>query len=142
MRGHLDDPPTAGLCGWYAGRGVAPLAPSPAYGGISVYHSLRAKIAESTAEPAAALLAEYYDGSSSEEEEVVAPRLMLTNGSEQPPAPNAFDPTGVWEYRVKCEGVIIVAEVGERPERLAFRRCHHQRHQCIVVRCGLLGSRS
>ena len=81
------------------------------------YQSLakRAKIAESTAEPAAALLAEYYDGSSSEEEEVVAPRLMLTNGSEQPPAPNAFDPTSVWEYRVKCEGVIIVAEVGERP---------------------------
>ena len=49
-----------------------------------------------------------------EEEEVVAPRLMLTNGSEQPPAPNAFDPTSVWEYRVKCEGVIIVAEVCAR----------------------------
>ena len=99
------------------------------------YQSLakRAKIAESTAEPAAALLAEYYDGSSSEEEEVMAPRLMLTNGSEQPPAPNAFDPTSVWEYRVKCEGTIIIAEVGKRPERLAFRRCHHEPRRQLLL---------
>ena len=99
------------------------------------YQSLakRAKLAESTAKPAAALLAEYYDGSSREEEEVMAPRLMLTNGSEQPPAPNAFDPASVWEYRVKCEGVIIVAEVGERPERLAFRRCHHEPRRQLLL---------
>ena len=63
----------------------------------------------------------------------MAPRLMLTNGSEQPPAPNAFDLTSVWEYRVKCEGVIIVAEVGERPERLAFRRCHHEPRRQLLL---------
>ena len=95
------------------------------------YQSLakRAKTAESNAKSAAALLAEYYDGSSSEEEEVIAPRLMLSNGSEQPQpsaAPSVLDPTSVWEHRLKCEVAIIVAEVGERPERLVFRRCHHE----------------
>ena len=102
------------------------------------YQSLakRAKIAESNAKPAAALLAEYYDGSSSEEEEVMAPWLMLTNGAVQrqpSTAPSILDPTSVWEHRVKCEVAIIVAEVGERPERLTFRRCHHEPRRQLLL---------
>ena len=71
----------------------------------------QAKILESNAKPMAELLAE----ESSSEEEVVlqAPRLMLTDGSEQPQTlavPNILDPASVWEYRAKSEAVIIVAK--------------------------------
>ena len=94
----------------------------------------QAKILESNAKPMAELLAE----ESSSEEEVVlqALRLMLTDGSEQPQTlavPNILDPASVWEYRAKSEAVIIVAEAGARPERLAFRRCHHESRRQLLL---------
>ena len=35
------------------------------------------------------------------------------------------DLPGVWEYRMKTEGTVVVAEVGDRPA-LTFVRCHHE----------------
>jgi len=113
------------------------------------YQSLakRAKTVESNAKSAAELLAELSDGSSGEEEEVAPPRLMLTNGSSaaqeqiMPPrgapsalaVPSILDPTAVWEYRARRESVIIVAEVGERPEWLAYVHCHRESRRQLLL---------
>ena len=75
--------------------------------------------------------------SSSEDEELLQPpRLMLTSGAEQPQpsaAPSILDPTVVWEWRAKNEAVIIVAEVGARPGRLAYIRCHRETRRQLLL---------
>ena len=96
----------------------------------------RARIIESNAKSMAALLAEASDTSSSEEEAVAPPRLMLTTGAEQPQpsaVPSFFDPRSVWEWRVKREAVIVVAEVGERPARLAYIHCHRETRRQLLL---------
>ena len=101
------------------------------------------------------LLAEESDVSDSEGE-LVLPRLsaerggiaaMLTDGSSAKrfqdgtvksqvqtlAVPSILDPAAVWEYRAKCEAVIIVAEVGERPEQLTYIRCHRETRRQLLL---------
>ncbi len=108
-------------------------------------HAKRAKT-ENNAKSAAELLAELSDGSSSEEE-MAPPRLMLANGSSSaqeqimsprgaPSAlavPSLLDSAAVWEYRAKRESVIIVAEAGERPERLAYVHCNREPRRQLLL---------
>ncbi len=108
-------------------------------------HAKRAKT-ESNAKSMAELLAELSDGSSSEEE-MAPPRLMLANGSSSaqeqimPPrgapstlaVPSLLDSAAVWEYRAKRESVIIVAEAGERPERLAYVHCNREPRRQLLL---------
>ena len=97
----------------------------------------RAMIAESNKKSVAQLLVESSDASDSDEEEV-APPLMLTDGAEQPgyyARRNAFDPTNVWRLRAEREAAMVLAEVGERPERLFYIRCRHEsRRQLLFQR--------
>jgi hypothetical protein len=64
------------------------------------------------------------------------PRFMLTNGAEQPrgsASPNIEDPNDVWEWRVHREAVIVVLEVGERPERLTYLRCYRECRRQLLL---------
>ena len=85
---------------------------------------------------AAQRLAELSDESGSEEE-VAPPRLMLTNEpAEQRPTENPVDflgPTSVWAHRIKGEAVLVVAEVGEAPTELQYRRCHHESRRQLLI---------
>ena len=95
----------------------------------------------------AELLAEESDVSDSE---VVPPRAipaMLTDGSSAKrfhddtlksqvqtlAVPSNLDPAAVWEYRAKCEAVIVVVEVGECPEQLTYIRCHRETRRQLLL---------
>ena len=134
----LDEVDRDRLAAWQTVNSLRPAGNKRPRESEEAYQSLakRVKILESNAKPMAALLAGYYEDSSSEEEEVMEPRLMLTNGAAHPQpsaAPNLLDPTSAWEHRIKCEATIIVAQVGERPEGLAFRRCHHEPRRQLLL---------
>ena len=75
------------------------------------------------------------DNPSDEEEEVAAPRLMLTNEAHQEPITTCslLDPTSVWEYLVKTEATIILAEAGTKPEQLAYIRCHREARRQLLL---------
>ena len=89
---------------------------------------------ERNKKPIAQLLAEWDDDS---EEEWVLPRPMLTNGNDDnlttQTAPRLDDPAGMWKYRAETEAIIVIAEVGERPERLLFRRCHREERRKLLL---------
>ena len=96
------------------------------------------------------LLAEESDDSDSEGG-LAVPRLMLTDDSSAErveesqdagtiksqaqtlAVPSILDPAAVWEYRAKCEAVIVVAEVGERPEQLTYIRCHRETRRQLLL---------
>ena len=92
----------------------------------------------------AELLAEESDVS---DNEMTVPRLMLTDGSSAKrfadgtvksraqtlAVPSILDPAAVWEYRAKCEAVIVVAEAGERPEQLTYIRCHRETRRQLLL---------
>ena len=75
------------------------------------------------------------ENASDSEEEVPRPRLMLTNEPHQQPSAicNPLDPCSVWEYLVKKEATIIVAEAGKPPERLAYIRCHREARRHLLL---------
>lgn len=82
-------------------------------------------------------VAEFLAEESSSEEEVEPPRLMLTNGSaaqdQTLAVPSILDPAAVWEHRAKSEAVIVVAEVGQPPQQLAYLRCHHESRRQLLL---------
>ena len=86
----------------------------------------------------------FLEDCSSEEEEVQPPRLMLTNGQHQAtPSPtelNLLDITSVWEYRIKTEATVILVQVGEKPEKLAYIRCHREARRQLLLQ-GEINSR-
>ena len=79
----------------------------------------------------------FLEDCSSEEEEVPPPRLMLTNGPHQASSTLAelslLDATSVWEYRIKTEATIILVQVGEKPEKLAYVRCHWEARKQLLL---------
>ena len=87
---------------------------------------------------AAQLLAELSNASdSSDEEEVAPPRFMLTDGpapgGSEEEEPDLLDPTSVWGHKVKTEATIVLAEVGERPERLFYIQCRHEVRRQLLL---------
>ena len=89
--------------------------------------------AEPPPKSAAQLLAEL---SSDSEEEIPLPRRMLTDGPAEATdrsLPDLRDPTSVWAHRIKTEAVLVMAEIGDAPEQLHYRRCHHECRRQLLL---------
>jgi len=98
---------------------------------------------------AAQLIAELEDSDSCDgDQEFVPQRLMLVDAQQgmlvdaipvdveteaQPPVHNILHPASGWEHTAKTEAVIVVIEVGLRPARLTYTRCHREARRQLLL---------
>ena len=47
--------------------------------------------------------------------------------------PDLLDPTSVWAHRVKKEAVLVIAQIGDAPEQLHYRHCHHEGRRQLLL---------